>query len=155
MEILSLINELQELVSEGRTLWGSSVMVDKGRALDILSKMRINVPSAIKDGERMIQEKDRIIAEARSHAESLTLEASEQAKHIVSQEAVALQAQAEAEEILVQAQEETARMRRDAEQYQLNVLRELSETLHKILNEVERGLTVLESRTGSQDDEMY
>lgn len=147
MEILSLINELQELIDSGRSMpMSSSVLVDKGRSLDILNKMRINVPSAIKEGERMILERDRIIAEARSHAEGILQEAQERARQIVSEDEVVAQAQSMADSIIEQARHEAATMRTDAEQYQLNVLRDLGNSLHKVLNEVELGVTELEGR---------
>lgn len=135
-------------MSTGRNMpMSSSVLVDKERALDILNKMRINVPSAIKEGERMIQERDRIIAEARSHAEGILQDAQEKARQIVSDDEVVRQAQMAAESFLEQAQQETARMRTDAEQYQLNILRNMGTTLHTLLNEVELGITELENRT--------
>ena len=38
-------------------------------------------------------------------------------------------------------------MRFDAEAYQLNILRNLHDILYSMINEVERGVTELESRT--------
>ncbi len=148
MEILSLINELNDMISDGRPMpMTSSVLVDKERSLDVLAKMRINVPSAIKEGERMILERDRIIAEARSHAEDILAQANEKAKELVSQEEIMRQAKTEQEEVLEQTRQQVAHMRFDAEQYQLNVLRDLSQLMHRILNEVEMGVSELENRT--------
>jgi len=150
MEILSLINELNDMISEGRPMpMTSSVLVDKERSLDVLAKMRINVPSAIKEGERMILERDRIIAEARSHAEDILAQANEKAKELVSQEEVMRQAKMEQEAVLEQTRQQVAHMRFDAEQYQLNVLRDLSQIMHKVLNEVEMGVSELDDRTQS------
>ncbi len=148
MEILSLINELNDMISDGRPMpMTSSVLIDKERSLDVLAKMRINVPSAIKEGERMILERDRIIAEARSHAEDILAQANEKAKELVSQEEITRQAKGEQEAVLEQTRLQVAHMRFDAEQYQLNILRDLSQVMHKVLNEVEMGVTELENRT--------
>jgi vacuolar-type H+-ATPase subunit H len=148
MEILSLINELNDMISDGRPMpMTSSVLIDKERSLDVLAKMRINVPSAIKEGERMILERDRIIAEARSHAEDILAQANEKAKELVSQEEIMRQAKGEQEAVLEQTRLQVAHMRFDAEQYQLNILRDLSQVMHKVLNEVEMGVTELENRT--------
>ncbi len=148
MEILSLINELNDMISDGRPMpMTSSVLIDKETSLDVLAKMRINVPSAIKEGERMILERDRIIAEARSHAEDILAQANEKAKELVSQEEVTRQAKSEQEAVLEQTRQQVAHMRFDAEQYQLNILRDLSQVMHKVLNEVEMGVTELENRT--------
>lgn len=148
MEILSLINELNDMISEGRPMpMTSSVLVAKEQALDVLAKMRINVPSAIKEGERMILERDRIIAEARSHAEDILAQANEKAKELVSQEEITRQARVEQEAVLEQTRQQVAHMRFDAEQYQLNILRDLSQAMHKVLNEVEMGVTELENRS--------
>ena len=148
MEILSLINELNDMISDGRPMpMTSSVLIDKERSLDVLAKMRINVPSAIKEGERMILERDRIIAEARSHAEDILAQANDKAKELVSQEEIMRQAKGEQEAVLEQTRLQVAHMRFDAEQYQLNILRDLSQVMHKVLNEVEMGVTELENRT--------
>ena len=147
MEILSLINELNDMISDGRPMpMTSSVLVDKEQSLDVLAKMRINVPSAIKEGERMILERDRIIAEARSHAEDILAQANEKAKELISQEEIMRQAKTEQEAVLEQTRQQVAHMRFDAEQYQLNILRDLSQLLHKVLNEVEMGVSELENR---------
>lgn len=136
------------MVAEGRNMpMSSSVLVDKDRAMNILRTMRINVPSAIQEGERMIQERDRIIAEARSHAETIKQEAQAKAKEILAEEELVLKAEQEATSILQQSEQETARMRFDAEAYQLNILRNLHDILYSMINEVERGVTELESRT--------
>lgn len=131
----------------------SSVLVDKDRAMNILRTMRINVPSAIQEGERMIQERDRIIAEARSHAETIKQEAQAKAKEILAEEELVLKAEQEATSILQQSEQETARMRFDAEAYQLNVLRNLHDILYAMINEVERGVTELETRTHDLPEE--
>lgn len=147
MEILALINKLHDLISDGRPMpMTSSVLVDREEALETLHTMRINVPSAIKEGELMVQERSRIISEANSRAEEILEDAERQSKDLVSEQEVMRQARSEQETVLEQTRREVDRMRFDAEQYQLGILRDLQGALSGLLNEVQRGISKLEDQ---------
>ena len=58
----------------------------RGREVDqLIERMRINVPSSIRESERTLAERDRILAEAKAEANRIVEEAKRQAIDMMSE----------------------------------------------------------------------
>ncbi len=146
MEILQLVDQLERVLNSGwRVPMTSSLMVDEEECLRIIDQMRISVPSAIKESERMIAERDRILAEAHAQAEEILAHAREKAHEMVQQDPITQAAQAEAERIIQQGQAEAMRLVQEAEEYALSVLEELREQLSSVLSQAENGIQAIQA----------
>jgi vacuolar-type H+-ATPase subunit H len=145
MEILQLVDHLEQVLNRGwRMPLTSSLVVNEEECLRLIDQMRISVPSAIKESERMIGERDRIIGEAHRRAESILSQAEEEAMGMVSQHFVVKEARLEAERIVEMGQAESMRLIQEAEDYALNVLKELGEQLRTSLHQAENGVRAIE-----------
>lgn len=145
MEILQLVDQLEQVLNRGwRVPFTASLVVNEEECLRLIDQMRISVPSAIKESERMIGERDRIMAEARTRAEGILDQAEEEAMHMVSQHFVVQEARREAEHIVNLGEQEAMRLIQEAEDYALNVLRELVEKLGSSLRQAENGIQAIE-----------
>jgi vacuolar-type H+-ATPase subunit H len=145
MEILQLVDQLEQVLNRGwRVPFTASLVVNEEECLRLIDQMRISVPSAIKESERMIAERDRIMAEARTRAEGILDQAEEEAMHMVSQHFVVQEARREAEHIVNLGEQEAMRLIQEAEDYALNVLRELVEKLGSSLRQAENGIQAIE-----------
>jgi vacuolar-type H+-ATPase subunit H len=149
MEILQLVDQLEQVLNRGwRVPFTASLVVNEEECLRLIDQMRISVPSAIKESERMIGERDRIMEEARTRAESILDQAEEDAMRMVSQHFVVQEARREAEHIVNLGEQEAMRLIQEAEDYALTVLRELVEKLGSSLRQAENGIQAIEeSRT--------
>jgi vacuolar-type H+-ATPase subunit H len=122
MEILQLVDQLEQVLNRGwRMPLTSSLVINEEECLRLIDQMRISVPSAIKESERMISERDRIMAEARSRAETMLDQAEEEAMKLVSQHFVTQEAHREADRIVAAGRQDAMRMVQEAEDYALNV----------------------------------
>ena len=145
MEILQLVDQLEQVLNRGwRVPLTSSLVVNEEECLRLIDQMRISVPSAIKESERMIAERDRIMAEARSRAETMLDQAEEEAMKLVSQHFVTQEAQREAERIVAAGRQDAMRMVQEAEDYALNVLRDLVSKLGSSVRQAENGIHAIE-----------
>lgn len=145
MEILQLVDQLEQVLNRGwRVPFTASLVVNEEECLRLIDQMRISVPSAIKESERMIGERDRIMAEAQARAEVILEQAEEEAMRMVSQHFVAQEARREAEQIVNLGEQEAMRLIQEAEDYALNVLRELVEKLGSSLRQAENGIRAIE-----------
>jgi vacuolar-type H+-ATPase subunit H len=145
MEILQLVDHLEQVLNRGwRMPLTSSLVVNEEECLRLIDQMRISVPSAIKESERMIGERDRIIGEAHRRAEAILSQAEEEAMGMVSQHFVVKEARLEAERIVEMGQAESMRLIQEAEDYALNVLKELGEQLRTSLHQAENGVRAIE-----------
>ena len=78
MDILHLVDRLEELFNESSTIpMTHKVMVDEERMLDLIDQMRLAIPDEIKKSQQIINQKDRIIAQAHEEA-NRTLELSKE-----------------------------------------------------------------------------
>lgn len=145
MEILQLVDQLEQVLNRGwRVPFTASLVVNEEECLRLIDQMRISVPSAIKESERMIGERDRIMAEARARAEGILDQAEEEAMRMVNQHFVVQEARREAENVVNLGEQEAMRLIQEAEDYALNVLRELVEKLGSSLRQAENGIRAIE-----------
>ena len=63
MDILQLIDRLEELFNESKTIpLTRSVMVDEDKMLDIIDQMRIAIPEEVKKAQQVMAQRDRVMA---------------------------------------------------------------------------------------------
>lgn len=145
--ILQLIDQLHDLLTQGIDVPFSSYRLVRARDIEhLLERMRINVPSSIRESERTITERDRIIAEAQAEAERIVHEARQRASELLSERSLVTTAQAESDRIVEEGKEIARRRAEEADQYAAKVLQGLSSQLLHLNQQVENGLDLLGRR---------
>ena len=128
-----------------------SLIVNSEECLRLIDQMRISIPSAIKESERMITERDRIISDAQARAEQIIAHAEQQAIQIVSEDAITERAREEAERIIAHGHAEAIRLVDEAEVYALDVLYRLRDKLNNSLHQAENGIQAIEASQAPQE----
>ncbi len=119
--------------------------VVRGRDVEqLLERMRINVPSSIRESERTLSERDQIMAEARAEADRIIQEAHRQANEMVSERSLVASAQVEAERIIEEGRTVARQRTEEADTYAVQVLQGLSDTLQSMHQQVQNGLVLLQ-----------
>lgn len=145
MEILQLVDQLEDVLNRGwRIPFSASLIVNEEECLRLIDQMRITVPSAIKESERMLAERNRILGEAQTQADALLARAQQGAAELVSQHYITQEAQQEAQRIVDLGRAEADRMVQEAEDYTLSVLRQLVDQLTGVLQQAENGIQAIE-----------
>jgi cell division septum initiation protein DivIVA len=145
MDILHLIDRLEELFNESRTVpFTRSVVVDEDRMLDIIDQMRVTIPEEFKKAQQLAAQKDRILAQAQEEANRIVQLAREKAEQMVEREAVLRSAQNRADQILSQARADAQATRQDADDYVIDSLRHLEGEMSRLQTQVRNGLRKLE-----------
>ena len=146
MDIEHLIDRLEELFNESRSFpLTKTVFVDEDRMLDIIDQMRISIPEEIKKARQLIQQKDRLLAQAQEEASRKVALAEEKVAEMISRDAIVEQAQARAEQILSQARADATATRKDADDYVLDSLNFLERELDKLNTQVRNGIMTIET----------
>src|ERR1035437_9644141 len=118
MDILHLVDRIEELFNESRALpFTRSVVVDEDKMLDIIDQMRVMIPDEVKKAQQVVQQKERILAQAQEEANRIVALAKEKAEQIVEREAIVKSAQARGAQIIPQAREDANNPRHDADDY--------------------------------------
>lgn len=72
MEILSLVEELEEMISDASVIpFSNRVMIDKDEIGEIIRKINVAIPEEIRRAKWIKEEKDQILIEARKEAEEI------------------------------------------------------------------------------------
>jgi vacuolar-type H+-ATPase subunit H len=141
VDILHLVDRLEELVVEGRAIpFSGRVVLDEERFLDIVDQMRVTIPEEIKKAKRVQQERERIIAQANEEAGRIVSLAQEEAGKLISDHETVKAADARAAVILERAQNQAGQIRKDADDYVVEVLSQLEYELDGLLTTVRNGL---------------
>lgn len=141
MDIQHLVDRLEDLIDEGRHLpMTKMTVIDEERALEIIDQMRISVPEEIEKANRVLSQRDRLIAQANDEAAHVLDLSREKADSLVQHDAVAQAARNQAANILEQARQDADLIRAEADQYVLTVLNELEANLIRTLTVVRNGI---------------
>lgn len=152
MDIQHLVDRLEDLIDEGLH-WPLTkyTMIDEEHALEIIDQMRISVPEQIEKASRLINQRDRLLAQANEEATRVVQLAQDRNTELTSRDAIVQTAQSRAKGIIDQAHQEAEVIRAGADEYALDVLRELEGQLIRNLTTVRNGIAqIMEKREASR-----
>ena len=145
MDIQHLLGRLEAILLEARRVPGTKMkLVDADRCFQLIDQMVLAIPEEIKKAQRIQQEHDRIIAQAKEEAGHIKATAQDEAASMADDTAIMSIAQNRAQSIEERAHREAERMRADADGYALDTLLRLKEELDHTLNVVTNGAAKLE-----------
>jgi len=145
MDILHLIDRLEELFNESRSIpFTHNVIVDEDRMLELIDQMRVAIPEEVKKAQQLLAQRDRILAQAQEEANRTLALAREKSEQLVERDVIVQSAQARAEQIIAQSQAEAERTRYEADKYVIEPLTRLEMELERFLNQVRNGIKTLQ-----------
>jgi vacuolar-type H+-ATPase subunit H len=142
MDIQHLLDRLETLLSDSRRI-GGKLIVDAQRSWDLIDQMRISVPEEVKQAQRVNQERDRIIAQAKEEAGRIIELARQEAAKLTEEHVITQQAEELAATIEARARREADNVRHDADNYVMDVLTQLDADLSRTLIVVRNGIDKL------------
>ena len=145
MDILQLIDRLEELFNDAKAVpFTHNVVVDEDRMLEIIDQMRIVIPDEVKKAQQVLAQRDRFLAQAQEEADRTIVLARDKAEQIAAKDNIVVEAQRRAEQILAQARADAEATRRDADDYVVDTLVQLQDSLEKVLNQVRNGVRTVQ-----------
>lgn len=152
MDILQMIDRLEELLNESRPLpFTHNVIVDEDRMLDLIDQMRVSIPEEVKKAQQLIAQRDRLLAQAQEEANRTVNLARDRSSELVERDQVVQAAYAQAEQIKAQAHLDGDAIRRDADQYVLETLRNLEMEMERAINQVRNGIRTLQDEKPKEE----
>jgi vacuolar-type H+-ATPase subunit H len=145
MDIQHLVDRLEDLIDEGRHIpMTKMTVIDEERALEIIDQMRISVPEEVDKASRILNQKDRLLAQANEEAARIIEIAKDKAETLIARDAIVQAAQNRASNIIEQARQDADNIRGDADTYVVGVLNELESHLIKTLTVVRNGISKIQ-----------
>lgn len=160
MDILYLVDRLENLIAGSRRMpLVNQIIIKESDILNIVDQLRTTIPDEIKQARRIIQDKERILAQAQADANALLARARDESEQAVNREGLLKAAQARSQELLRQTEVETELLKNEADNYVVETLRALRDHLNSIetnigrsILSIEKGLASLQN-DGQSDDE--
>lgn len=106
--IEQIIEEIEEYIDKDckfQPLSSTKIIVNKEHLDELLRELRMKTPDEIKRYQKIISNRDAILADAKAKADAMIEEAQVQTTELVSEHEIMQQAYAQANEIVTQAQE--------------------------------------------------
>lgn len=152
MDILHLIDRLEELFNESRTVFLTrNVMVNEEKMLDLIDQMRLSVPEEIKSAQQILNQKERVIAQAHEEANRTLALAREKSTELIEKDKIVEAAKIRAADIKRQVQEDCKVIKEEADEYALETLKKLENEIQQILNQVRNGIQTLKEDFNLQE----
>ena len=136
--IEDIIGALYDLSQDARSmpLAADKCIVERDRVLDMLDEIIAQLPGELKQSRTIVESRNELISQARREAETILRQAQEQAKQMVTEEAIYQEAKRRSEELVGQTQERIDQLRKAGNEYMDEALRRTEETIAQALNEV-------------------
>lgn len=135
MTVLDLLNDLEEMINTApRVPLASKVMVDSAEILELAKDIRLALPDDVQQAKWVIDEKDKIHAEAKSEYERIIVEGKKQADSLVEDHIITQRAKEVAEEIYRRADEYSREMRVRTYNYMDEVLYNFRQKMDEVNN---------------------
>lgn len=133
-----IIGALYDLVQDARSmpLAADKCIVERDKVLDMLDEIIAQLPVELKQSRTIVESRNELIAQARREAEGILRQAQEQAKQMVTQEAIYMEAKRRSEELVSQTQNRINQLRKVGNEYMDESLRQTEEAIAKALGEV-------------------
>jgi len=147
MDVHDQLNELATIVRDAKAMPMSAFcLVNRAEMLDILMRVRDELPVNLDDAQTLLAERDAVIAGGREHVERLLEGARAERELLIEETDVLVAARMRAAEVEAAAQAESARLLADADAYVDRRLGEFEGFLGQLGSQVNNGRLRLTSR---------
>lgn len=133
--IEDLIEMLEDIIHDAtRVPFGKKSMVDVDKVNDIVSDMRMVLPMEIQQAQKVVQDKNNIIAEAKREAESIIRKAEQRRAELIEENDIMKEARRRATEVISSAQSRCTDLRASTNDFADKMLSRVEELLTTDLN---------------------
>lgn len=136
--IEDMINALYDMVQDARALplGADKCILERDKVLDMLDEIIAQLPAELKQSRTIVESRNELIGQARREAETVIRDAQEQAKQLVSKEAIYEEAKRQCKEMVAQTQNRISELRKVSNDYMDDALRRTEEAIAQSLSDV-------------------
>ncbi len=141
VELLYLLDQLEEMVGiSKRVPFSHKVMVEEEGFIELVEQLRLAIPSEVRQAQRVVRDREKIIAEAQQEASHIIESARGRAEYLVSNEGVFNEAKQRSEEILRAAEERRKREMGEIDVYAMEQFNHIEQALREGLELIDNAV---------------
>ena len=136
--IEDIIGALYDMVQDARSmpLSADKCILERDRVLDMLDEIIAQLPGELKQARTIVESRNELVSQARREADNVLKEAQSKVDQLVTKEAIYVEAKKRSEELVSQTQNRINQLRKAANEYMDESLRQTEEVVSNALNEV-------------------
>ena len=143
-ELLELVDEMIIAVEGARTVpLSGNVMMDRERLLDMLYRLRDDLPEEMRAARWMVRERETFVARTNEKAREMLDRARQRSEELISESYIVKEAVDEANVLVRHAEAEATRIRLEAEDYSEQAFESTETVLTDLLGQVRKFRTEL------------
>ena len=133
-----IISALYDMVQDARAipLTADKCILEREKALDMLDEIIAQLPVELKQSRTIVESRNELIGQARREAENIIRQAQEEAKALVTEEAIYQEAKRQCQEMVLQTKTRIAELRKVSNDYMDDALRLTEEAIANSLDDV-------------------
>ena len=137
MDIMEIVDMMEEAIDKASSVpLTGKVMVDKDELLDYLQEIRLVYPDELKEAKWVKEERQRILSEAESRAETIQRNAEETQMQLIDEHEITKRAYETANELVNEAQKKSMEIKTDTDQYVDDILNDAEHRLDLLLRKI-------------------
>lgn len=135
--IEDLIDALEDLINGAmRVPFGKKSMIDVDRVAELVSDIRISLPTEIRQAQNVVQDKNNIISEAKREAEMIIRKAEQRREELIEASEIMKEARRRSTEIISQAQNRSSDLRVSTNEFADKMLSRIENLLASDINNI-------------------
>lgn len=153
-DLNGLLDEMEELLDDAPHIpLTGRIIVDMDRLYGLVDRLRKAIPDQVQQAQRVVRDRERILAQAREEAEAILRDARARAEKLTSESAIAQRAEEEAARIVEEARRQSREIRLGAREYAATVLERLEGNIQKCAGVIRQALEELGPAAGIREAE--
>jgi vacuolar-type H+-ATPase subunit H len=121
--LLDYLDMLEDLLDSSRSVpFSNKLSVDKEKVFDIIRDIRLNLPNEMRQAQRVVEEHDKILSDAKLKSAAIIKEAESTAKNLTNNHEIYKRATEQATEVVEETNKKARDMRLNAMDYADEIL---------------------------------
>jgi vacuolar-type H+-ATPase subunit H len=136
--LLNYLDDIEDILENSKSVpFSNKVSVEKERIYDIIGEIRLELPHEINQAQRIIDDHDKIINDAKNRGKDIIRDAEEDSKMYVNEHEIVRRANDEADIILEEARRDARDMRLNAMDYADEMLKKTEDSIQEAMRNME------------------
>ena len=133
-----IITSLYEMIQDAWSLplGAEKCVIERDKALDLLDEISNQLPGELKQAKTIVDSRSELITNAKREAENIMKSAQAQARQLVSQEAIYLEAKNQANDMVRAAQDKIKELKKVTNDYVDDSMKRTEEAIAQALSEI-------------------
>jgi len=154
--LLDYLDQIEDILDASKSVpFSNKISVEKSRIYDVMNEIRLNLPTEIRHAQRIIEDHDKIIADARSKSANILKEAEDEAKLLTNEHEVFRRANEQATDAIEEAKKSARDLRLNAMDYADEILEKTEVMIKETMDNVDEQFKLVNDYLSQTVDVLY